>query len=577
MLNDLRSRVILQADGQLRTGLDVVMAAMLGADEFGFATAPLITLGCIMMRKCHLNTCPVGIATQDPELRAKFVGKPEHVINYFFLMAEEIRDIMAKLGFRSFSELIGRTDKLKARTTGANFKEASLNYDSILVNAQSLRPGASIRGGSVAQSFELEKRLDMQVIERARDVLEGRSSRVDAEFNITNQDRTFGATLSNEISLRYKEKGLADDSIYIRLRGSAGQSFGAFLARGVTLELCGDANDYIGKGLSGGKIIIYPPTSSPFETVDAIIVGNVVLYGAITGTLYLRGQAAERFCVRNSGATAVSEGCGDHGCEYMTGGVCVLLGLTGRNFAAGMSGGVAYVYDPTGVFPPKCNKESVTLFKVVEDDDLAFLKSILTDFHDKTGSKVAKSILDGWPLTTSSFIKVFPNEYRKVLEEEKRQRYRSGSATSIDLPTSPTTTTAAAADASTAVALAAASQPQQVADIEDSFKTLDKVKGFHKYKRSEAQYRPAGERVNDWEEIFNHSGVKRGLKQQAARCMDCGVPFCQSKDGCPLGNIIPKWNDLVFQVNICTKTCLTLFFQKRSIKNSFLDNLTSES
>ena len=326
VLNDLRSRVVLQADGQLRTGLDVAMAAMLGADEFGFATAPLITLGCIMMRKCHLNTCPVGIATQDPELRAKFEGKPEYVINYFFLMAEEIREIMAKLGFRKFSELVGRTDKIKVKRDNMNFKEASLNYESILLCAQSLRPTASIVGGSVKQKFDLEKRLDEKVIELAKDVIEGKAEKINIELDITNEDRTFGSTVSNRISLKYKNVGLREDSINIKLKGSAGQSFGAFLAPGITLELVGDANDYVGKGLSGGKIVIYPPKTSPFNTLDAIIVGNVVLYGAITGTLYIRGQAAERFCVRNSGATAVSEGCGDHGCEYMTGGVAVILG-----------------------------------------------------------------------------------------------------------------------------------------------------------------------------------------------------------------------------------------------------------
>jgi glutamate synthase (NADPH/NADH) len=315
VLNNLRSRVIVQADGQLRTGLDVVMAAMLGADEFGFATAPLITLGCIMMRKCHLNTCPVGIATQDPELRAKFTGQPEHVINYFFLMAEEIREIMAKLGFTRFEQLIGRTDKLKVRSDNTNFKEASLNYEAILLNAQQLRPDVCIRGGSVKQIFDLEKRLDQKVIALAQEVLDGRAERVEMSLKITNDDRTFGATLSNKISLKYKNVGLREDSIYIKLNGHAGQSFGAFLAPGVTLELCGDANDYVGKGLSGGKIVIYPPKNSSFKSHEAIIVGNVVLYGAIQGTLYIRGQAAERFCVRNSGAIAVSEGCGDHGCE----------------------------------------------------------------------------------------------------------------------------------------------------------------------------------------------------------------------------------------------------------------------
>jgi len=525
VLNDLRSRVVIQADGQIRTGLDVCIAAMLGADEMGFATAPLITLGCIMMRKCHLNTCPVGVATQDPELRAKFTGKPEHVINYFFLLAEEVREIMAKLGFRKFSEMIGRTDKLKVNKDNLNFKEKSLNFDSILLNAKTLRPDANINGGSVKQVFDIEKRLDQKVIELAKDVLEGKQEKVNMEFKITNEDRTFGATLSNQISLKYKDAGLKPDSIHIKLTGHAGQSFGAFLAPGVTLELIGDANDYVGKGLSGGKIIIYPPPNVSFKTVDAIIVGNVVLYGAITGSLYIRGQAAERFCVRNSGAIAVSEGCGDHGCEYMTGGYAVILGLTGRNFAAGMSGGIAYIYDPTGVFPPKCNKELVTLYKLSEDEDLIFLKNILTDFYEKTKSEVAEKILKNWLVSLSSFIKVFPNEYKKVLDDKKLKKNVNP------------------------IQVVQKEEEKKIIDIEDAVKGFDKVKGFHKYPRNNDQYRRVEVRLNDWNEIHNHAEVKKNLKQQAARCMDCGIPFCQSKDGCPLGNIIPKWNDLVYQGN----------------------------
>ncbi|CAF0729763.1 unnamed protein product [Brachionus calyciflorus] len=522
VLNDLRSRVVIQADGQLRTGLDVVMAAILGADEFGFATAPLITLGCIMMRKCHLNTCPVGIATQDPVLREKFTGQPEHVINYFFLIAEEIREIMAKLGISKFSDLVGRVDRLKPKHNNANFKEASLNYDAILLNASTLRPSASIRGGSVKQNFELEKRLEEKVISETLDVIEGKKESISLEYIINNEERAFGASLSNLISLKYKEKGLKEGSIHLKFSGSAGQSFGAFLAKGVTLELVGDANDYVGKGLSGGKIVIYPAPESSFKTIDSIIVGNVVLYGAITGTLYIRGQAAERFCVRNSGAIAVSEGCGDHGCEYMTGGVAVILGLTGRNFAAGMSGGIAYIHDPTGVFPPKCNKESVALYKVVEDDDLIYLKTILTDFYEATKSEVAKGILDNWPLSTASFIKVFPNEYKKVLENQKKKLLPAKLNHENKAP---------------------------IVDIEDSAGQFDKVKGFYKYPRNSDQYRKVDERIQDWDEIHNHQGVRKNLKQQAARCMDCGIPFCQSKDGCPLGNIIPKWNDLVYNGN----------------------------
>jgi glutamate synthase (NADH) len=417
-----------------------------------------------------------------------FIVKIKHVINYFFLVAEEIREIMAKLGFRKFNELVGRSDKLKVRSGDLNFKEKSLNYESILLDARKLRPGVSIQGGSVKQKFDLEKRLDQKVIELATDVLEGKSDSIAIELKITNDDRAFGATLSNKISLKYKDIGLRDDSIHIRLSGSAGQSFGAFLAPGVTLELCGDANDYVGKGLSGGKIVIYPPEASPFKTIDAIIVGNVVLYGAISGTLYLRGQAAERFCVRNSGAIAVSEGCGDHGCEYMTGGIAVILGLTGRNFAAGMSGGLAYIYDPTGVFPSKCNKESVGIYKVTDEDDMRFLRNILQDFFDKTRSEVAESILSNWPLSLASFIKVYPHEYKKVIDEAKKQKLRRQltSTGSVDVKEDQL--------GKTAIAL----------DIEDSVKDLDKVKGFYKYERSSTHYRRVEERVKDWKEVRNY-------------------------------------------------------------------------
>lgn len=413
----------------------------------------------------------------------------------------------------------------KVRRKNQTQKEASLDFSSLLLNAQNLNPKASIRGGTVKQIFGLENRVDEKIIKLASDVLTGKSKNVLIEMPITNEDRVLCATLSNRISLLFKEKGLPDDSIHIRLKGTGGQSFGAFLARGVTLELCGDANDYVGKGLSGGKIIIYPPVESPFKSVDAIIVGNVVLYGAVSGTLYIRGQAAERFCVRNSGAVAVSEGCGDHGCEYMTGGCAVILGLTGRNFAAGMSGGIAYIYDPTGVFPSKCNKEMVGLHKVKDDEDLIYLKSILTDFHEKTGSEVAKGILDNWPLSTYSFIKVLPFEYERVLEVRKTKK--------LEVVPKP----------------APVESESKVADIEDSGKNLDKLRGFHKYERNNEPYRKPEVRINDWNEIFNHGEVRKGLRKQAARCMDCGIPFCQSKDGCPLGNIIPKWNDLVFQGN----------------------------
>jgi glutamate synthase (NADPH/NADH) len=325
-----------------------LVAAILGADEFGFSTAPLIVIGCIMMRKCHLNTCPVGVATQDPELRKKFEGKPEYLVNYLFLLAEEIRAEMAKLGIRKFQNLIGRTALLRFKPDPNNPKANLLDYTMILCNALSLRPETNIVGGSVSQDFELDKRLDNKIIAVAKNILNGTSNKpIHFDLTIVNQDRAFGATLSYFIALKYGEEGLPDDLIKIKFKGSAGQSFCLFLAKGVVVELEGDSNDYVGKGLSGGEVIVYPPKNMrpDFKSEENIIVGNVCLYGATSGKAFIRGIAAERFCVRNSGATAVIEGVGDHGCEYMTGGVVIILGTTGRNFAAGMSGGIAYVYD----------------------------------------------------------------------------------------------------------------------------------------------------------------------------------------------------------------------------------------
>uniref|UniRef100_T1IM38 Glutamate synthase domain-containing protein n=1 Tax=Strigamia maritima TaxID=126957 RepID=T1IM38_STRMM len=344
-MNNLRSRIVLQVDGQIRTGFDVIVGALLGADEFGFSTAPLIVLGCTMMRKCHLNTCPVGVATQDPELRKKFEGKPEHVVNYCFLLAEEVRSIMAKLGVRKFQELVGRTDMLKVRSKFDNPKATTLDFGPILKSALSLRPNTNIVGGSIAQDFQLDKRLDNELILQSKPVLDGQQKQIKIKMNIKNEDRAFASTLSYLISVKYGENGLDDNSIIIDMKGSAGQSFCAFMAKGISVTLEGDSNDYVGKGLSGGHVVIYPPKdlASDFQSDKNIIVGNVCLYGATSGKAFFRGTAAERFCVRNSGAIAVVEGCGDHGCEYMTGGVALILGPTGRNFAAGMSGGLAFI------------------------------------------------------------------------------------------------------------------------------------------------------------------------------------------------------------------------------------------
>ena len=326
-MNDLRSRVVVQADGQMRTGFDIAVAACLGADEFGFSTAPLIAMGCTMMRKCHLNTCPVGIATQDPELRKKFEGKPEHVVNFFHYIAEDVRGIMAKLGVRKFQDLIGRTDFLLAKPSD-NPKAEMLVFDKILRSALEMRPGVSIHGGSVAQDFDLDKRLDNILIQKCTDVIEGKIPKINLEMKISNEDRTVGATLSYHIAMKHNEAGMDDNKIMVKFDGSAGQSFGAFLAKGVSFTLEGDANDYVGKGLSGGKVVIYPPKnmSEGYKSEQNILVGNVCLYGATGGKAFFRGVAAERFCVRNSGATAVVEGVGDHGCEYMTGGRAIILG-----------------------------------------------------------------------------------------------------------------------------------------------------------------------------------------------------------------------------------------------------------
>lgn len=538
VLNDLRSRVVVQADGQLRTGFDVVVAAILGADEFGFSTAPLIVMGCTMMRKCHLNTCPVGIATQDPVLRAKFAGKPEHVINFFFMLAEEIREIMAGLGLRKFQELIGRTDLLQVREDLTN-KAALLDLQMLLKSALDLRPGTNIVGGSVKQDFVLEKRADYGLIQKARGVIDGSEKSITLDMDIKNEERAFTSTLSYEIARKYGDAGLPDGhSININLKGSAGQSFGAFLVKGVNLNLIGDANDYVGKSLSGGTIIIRPPAESPFESHLNVIVGNVCLYGATSGKAYFRGIAAERFCVRNSGVTAVVEGVGDHGCEYMTGGLVLILGLTGRNFAAGMSGGIAYVLDVDGTFRSKVNPGMVELLGLEQDEDRNVVKQLLEEFVEATDSVVAKELLQKWPEPCQQFVKVFPYEYQKALKALKEEQLIQKDIKAITNGTNK--------------------DEPKVKDIEESIQDaalakkkmdqiLDKTRGFIKYKRETSVYRNAEERQKDWSEVFNFQHVRKNLKTQAARCMECGVPFCQSNShGCPLGNIIPKWNDLVF-------------------------------
>ena len=418
VMNNLRSRVVLQTDGQLKTGRDITIAAILGAEEFGFSTAPLITLGCIMMRKCHLNTCPVGVATQDPELRKKFKGKPEYVVNYLFMVAEEMRGIMAQLGARTVNDLIGRVDLLNTNKAIKHWKASGLDLSRILEPAKVVFENTGFYC-TQSQDHGLDKALDNTLIELAKPALED-GTKVNIEHEIININRVVGTMLSNEVCKRYGAEMLPEDTINIKLNGSAGQSLGAFMARGITLTVEGDANDYLGKGLSGGKIILYPPKESTFKAEENIIAGNVILYGATSGEVYIRGIAAERFCVRNSGASAVVEGIGDHGCEYMTGGRVVILGKTGRNFGAGMSGGIAYVWDPDGDFPKQCNMELFELEGVADHADVLELKTLIEDHLGYTDSPVARSILDNWEASLAQFVKVMPTDYKRVLEERAK-------------------------------------------------------------------------------------------------------------------------------------------------------------
>ncbi|MEO8411748.1 MAG: glutamate synthase-related protein, partial [Propionivibrio sp.] len=440
VLNRLRGRIRVQADGQMKTGRDVAIGALLGADEFGFATAPLVVQGCIMMRKCHLNTCPVGVATQDPVLRRKFSGQPEHVVNFFFFVAEELRELMAEIGIRRFDELIGRADLLDTRKGVAHWKAHGLDYSRIFQRPENESGEPLFQ--CQTQDHGLEKALDNQLIELAKPALD-KGKAVKIALPIRNANRTVGAMLSSKVAGKYGYAGLPDGTIGITLTGTAGQSFGAFLAKGVSLDLIGEGNDYVGKGLSGGRIVVRPNAGFAGDTANNIIVGNTVLYGAIEGDAFFAGVAGERFAVRNSGATVVVEGVGDHGCEYMTGGTVVVLGMTGRNFAAGMSGGVAYVLDEDGTFASRCNMAQVALEPVAEElaarkgsdagDELeshgkvdvrhlgladeALLKSLVEKHASLTGSQTARRILGDWANYRARFVKVMPHEYRRALTE----------------------------------------------------------------------------------------------------------------------------------------------------------------
>jgi glutamate synthase (NADH) len=529
----------------------------------------------------------VGIATQDPELRAKFAGQPEQVINFFYYVAEELRGIMAKLGIRTINEMVGRSDLLRVNESLRTPKTRHLDLSAIIKPAFLMRPGAAtyrIR----AQDHKLYIRLDNKFVDESELALT-KGLPVHIECDVVNTDRALGTTLSYRVSKLYGEEGLPKDTIHINMYGSAGQSCGAFLAPGITIELEGDANDYVGKGLSGGRLIIYPPKASRFKAEENIIIGNVCLYGATSGEAFIRGVAAERFAVRNSGAKAVVEGTGDHGCEYMTGGRVVVLGTTGRNFAAGMSGGIAYVLDTAHTFASKVNMGMVELGTVEDPREIAELRSLIEDHRHYTGSEVATRVLHDFHRLLPSFVRVMPLDYKRVLEEnaarEREQRQRQSVIDLIPSRTASQVNLASdglqdillpresvgnaisnirdgpapflrAHSSSSSSSVATPAQEPTVGDVEDAMaddtvareraKKLDKMRGFMKYKRLGEHYRPARRRVKDWNELSSRLDDYE-LKHQSARCMDCGVPFCQSDNGCPISNVIPQWNTLVFK------------------------------
>jgi glutamate synthase domain-containing protein 3 len=421
VMNNLRDRIRVQVDGQIKTGRDVVVAALLGAERFGFGTAALVTLGCTLLRKCHEGACPFGIGTQDPELRKRFAGKPEYVERFMYFVAEEVRQIMSQLGFRKFEDMIGRVDRLQTSKAINHWKAKGLDFSAIFH-----QPDVSEGNGkryTNSQANKLGDHLDWQILEKAGPAIE-KGEQVIIEMPIRNTNRTVGAILSNQIIKKYGEKGLPDGTLQVVLHGSAGQSFGAFLVPGVTLKLVGESNDYLGKSLSGGRIIVKTPEGSPFMSYENIIVGNTVLYGATSGEAFINGMAGERFCVRNSGATTVVEGIGDHGCEYMTGGLVVVLGKTGCNFAAGMSGGLAYVLDEVQLFDTMCNLDMVELESVWKEEDKGLLYDLIGRHLKWTGSARAQYILDAWPDMVGKFVKVVPIDYRKALEKMRAAEQR---------------------------------------------------------------------------------------------------------------------------------------------------------
>ncbi len=503
VLNGLREKVRIHVDGQMRTGRDIAVAALMGGDEFGFGTVALVSIGCVLLRKCHLNTCSVGVATQDPKLRANFAGKPEHVMNLMRFVAEDLREHMAALGFRTVDEMIGHTDRLEARTDIEHYKAKKLDLEALLSRGDMAACGNSCGTGNPPRGLERSS-LEDAVLSAAAPALE-RGERVTYSSAIRNIHRTVGTHVSGAVVRRHGEKGLPDGTIEIRLKGSAGQSFGAFLAPGVFLRLEGKANDYLGKGMSGGRIVVVPPAGSRFLAHENVIAGNTILYGATGGEVFLGGIAGERFAVRNSGAVAVVEGLGDHGCEYMTGGVVVALGETGNNFAAGMSGGVAFVYNESGLFDTRCNLDMADLESVTSVQDETLLRRLIERHYEYTGSHRAKGILEDWTASLPLFAKVMPIDYRLSLQR-----------------------------------LQFAEDPDN-----ESLSATEEVylPPYMEYKRKNPPRRPVAERIQDWREV-DRLLPSRQVEIQASRCRDCGIPYCHSY-GCPLANRIPDWNLMV--------------------------------
>jgi glutamate synthase domain-containing protein 3 len=430
LMNRLRDRIVVQVDGQMKTGRDVVVAALLGAEEFGFATAPLVVMGCVMMRVCHLNTCPVGIATQDPELRKTFKGEPEFVQNFFRFIAEEVRELMAALGFRTLDQMIGRAECIDFAPAKEHWKAHGLDLAPVLHVPEI--PDSVARRNTCKQDPGLAAVMDHQLIAAAKPALEHRAP-VEFALPIRNTDRATGTMLGYEVTRRFGGAGLPDDTISVSLTGSAGQSFGAFVPKGITLTLEGEANDFVGKGLSGGRLIVRPPRNAAFAAEDNVIIGNVALYGATSGEAFISGIAGERFAVRNSGARAVVEGVGDHACEYMTGGRVIVLGPTGRNFAAGMSGGIAYVLDRDGAFALNCNIDMVDLERLDQPDEVALVRDLIRRHAGLTGSAMAQRVLDEWPLSQRQFVAVMPRDFKRVKAAEAKARSESREPVFSDL------------------------------------------------------------------------------------------------------------------------------------------------